>query len=450
MANKQKGFAVFPQWRPSGAAFWLVRGSRDGRQIKREFDNQDDAHAFAEIQNSELLGVKPEQSRLLTHLSPDQLHEMEAAALQLKNDFAGVGILDLLKYYRALSSSLNRDEAERIGSAIGRLKGKFPKADIALACDWFVANYRPPKSNISLTTASEHYLADVARQLVNEELSVPQVERIEDAMAQFEEYIGGSQPLANITTDRLIEYMRETTKGKRIKAPKQKDPSKKPKIKYHPHTNKTWSNRRGYLTAFFEYCRRERWLESNPASQLRTYRKSRRKTKRGISVLTVARARGLMKFLESHEGGRFVPFYAICLFAGIRPDWFHGEISKLKPEHFKFRDGVIRLEAENTKTGIDRAVKIQPNLLKWLKKYPLNKFPILWKNFQRPNMVIRRKFKLEHDVLRHTFCSMHVGKFRSFSETALQAGNSEAVILKNYYHRVDEKVATAFWGIEPK
>jgi ribosomal protein S6 len=33
---------------------------------------------------------------------------------------------------------------------------------------------------------------------------------------------------------------------------------------------------------------------------------------------------------------------------------------------------------------------------------------------------IRRQFKLGHDVLRHTFISMHVAKFRSMGDAALQ------------------------------
>jgi hypothetical protein len=34
--------------------------------------------------------------------------------------------------------------------------------------------------------------------------------------------------------------------------------------------------------------------------------------------------------------------------------------------------------------------------------------------------------------MRHTFISMHVAKFRSLGEAALQAGNSEAIIKKHY------------------
>jgi hypothetical protein len=41
-------------------------------------------------------------------------------------------------------------------------------------------------------------------------------------------------------------------------------------------------------------------------------------------------------------------------------------------------------------------------------------------------------FGLTHDVLRHTYISMFVAKFRSMGEAALQAGNSESIIRRHY------------------
>jgi hypothetical protein len=52
-------------------------------------------------------------------------------------------------------------------------------------------------------------------------------------------------------------------------------------------------------------------------------------------------------------------------------------------------------------------------------------------------------------VLRHTFISMHVAKFRSMGDTALQAGNSEAIIKKHYLNLVSPEEADAFWQIVP-
>ena len=37
----------------------------------------------------------------------------------------------------------------------------------------------------------------------------------------------------------------------------------------------------------------------------------------------------MMEYFETFEGGRWVPYFALCLFAGIRPGVPEGEISKL-------------------------------------------------------------------------------------------------------------------------
>ena len=44
---------------------------------------------------------------------------------------------------------------------------------------------------------------------------------------------------------------------------------------------------------------------------------------------------------------------------------------------------------------------------------------------------------------------MHVAKFRSMGDTALQAGNSEAIIKKHYLNLVSPEEADAFWKIMP-
>jgi hypothetical protein len=60
------------------------------------------------------------------------------------------------------------------------------------------------------------------------------------------------------------------------------------------------------------------------------------------------------------------------------------------------------------------------------------------------------KFPLAHDVMRHTFISMFVAKFRSLGEAALQAGNSESIIRRHYLDLKTTTEAEEFFGIRPK
>jgi len=94
--------------------------------------------------------------------------------------------------------------------------------------------------------------------------------------------------------------------------------------------------------------------------------------------------------------------------------------------------GVIHIEPEVAKTREKRMVTIQPNLAAWLRAYPLDRFPTVPVNLEFTRRIVAKKLGLTHDVLRHTFISMFVAKFRSLGEAALQAGNSETIIRKHY------------------
>ena len=157
-----------------------------------------------------------------------------------------------------------------------------------------------------------------------------------------------------------------------------------------------------------------------------------------------------MAFVENHEGGQLVPFFALCLFAGIRPCVLCGEITKLRPEHVRLDTGVIHIEPEVAKVRMKRLVTIQPNLAAWLRAYPLDRFSIIPTNATKMRRKVIDSFDLTHDVLRHTFISMFVAKFRSMGEAALQAGNSESIIRKHYLDLKSKEEAEQFWGILPQ
>ncbi len=116
------------------------------------------------------------------------------------------------------------------------------------------------------------------------------------------------------------------------------------------------------------------------------------------------------------------------MFAGVRPGVPSGEITKLEPEDINLETGMIHIRAEVSKVREPRRVAIQPNLAAWLRAYPLKKYPIVVGNFQKKRAKFKDQFDLTHDVLRPTFISMFVAKFRSIGEAAIQAGNSENII----------------------
>lgn len=109
-----------------------------------------------------------------------------------------------------------------------------------------------------------------------------------------------------------------------------------------------------------------------------------------------------------------VPYFALALFAGMGSQYPGGELGKIALmgegawELIDFRNKVIRIPPETSKTGEYRAVNIQPSLAEWLKPFAKEKAPIAVKNFERRLQAIRQEKKLGHDLLRHTFTSMQV------------------------------------------
>lgn len=223
---------------------------------------------------------------------------------------------------------------------------------------------------------------------------------------------------------------------------------------------KSWNNLRCYLHAIFEFCAHDgrRWVTVNPVKAIRQH-----EIARGLpQILTATQVRDLFAYLETYAGparckcrpGYLVPYFALATFAGIRLSVTNGELRKLHDLADKSRVideqiGVIRMTPELTKTNGLRQITIQPNLAAWLRRYPVADWPIIAENMPDHVSLVRKRFKLPNDVLRHTFVSFHAAKFKSLGATALEAGNSEAIIKRHYLNMVSAAEAESFWNIFP-
>jgi integrase len=220
---------------------------------------------------------------------------------------------------------------------------------------------------------------------------------------------------------------------------------------YLQHGNpalKTYNNRRGVVSTFLKFAFQQDWIAVNPIEKIAYHRIAHRRG--SAPTLTAERAQELMTYVEGYRGGALVPFFALCLFAGIRPCVRTGEILKLRPEHVRLDTGMIHIEPEVSKVRMKRIVTIQPNMAAWLQTYPLDRFPIVVPALQKHRAKVAKLFGLSHDVMRHTFISFFVAKYRSMGEAALQAGNSEAIIRKHYLDLKAPAEAEEFFGIVPK
>ncbi|MFH1498986.1 MAG: site-specific integrase [Verrucomicrobiota bacterium] len=325
-----------------------------------------------------------------------------------------------------IRTAITRLTDEQIGEAetvFARMAG-LPRP-LAFYVDFALTNYREPETQKKLAEAIKEYTTAKQHERDQDQISEPHLVIIRRDLKRFLKYFGDIT-VAELTADQLMRFLQL---GKT--------------------SLKTFNNRRGNLSAFLKFCFQRGWVTESPMVKVPHYRIRR---KRGsAATLTATAAAELMAAVESLEGGRFVPFFALCLFAGIRPCVRTGEILRLKPEDVNLETGFIFVSADVSKVREARKVTMQPNLIAWLKAYPpTDDRPIVPKNLQHVRARIAKTHKLSHDIMRHTFISMFVAKFRSIGEAAIQAGNSETITRKHYLDIKSQTEAEEFFGIMPK
>jgi integrase len=302
-----------------------------------------------------------------------------------------------------------------------RVQGK--PQPLSFYVEYALANYRAPEHQKPLAAAVAIYLAERTKALEQDMLSLRQLRSIRNELEALQTHFPKAT-VCQFTAPILRAYLE---RGDSVL--------------------KTYNNRRGVLSTFFKFAFQHDWIASNPVERTPHHRINHR---RGSAVtITAEKAKELMAYVETFRDAALVTYFAICLFAGIRPCIRGGEIKKLKAESVRLDTGVIHIEPEVSKVRMKRNVTIQPNLAAWLRAYPLAKFPIVPPNSMNTRKEVFDKFALTHDVLRHTFISMFVAKFRSMGEAALQAGNSEAIIRKHYLDLKNPAEAEEYFSILP-
>ena len=265
-------------------------------------------------------------------------------------------------------------------------------------------------------------------------VSVPQYDNYRLRGRQFGDHIGWDIPIGKITWTHVTAWLE--SKG---------FPSKK-----------SWNNYRNDLSAMFAWATEapRQWIGENPVlGVLRYKKKALGKTKKPRQRLEVAACRELMEYLETHAP-KWCTYYAITLFAGIRPDVRNGEMAKLalliERDGLRqyYSNGYFHLTPEITKEGDFRQVKAPDNLIAWLERYPPTPKNVRPGDYKESEP-IRNRFCIPHDGLRHTAISAFISLGHDYSEAADQFGNSEPIIKAHYLRRMSREEAEEFYGIYP-
>lgn len=160
------------------------------------------------------------------------------------------------------------------------------------------------------------------------------------------------------------------------------------------------------------------------------------------AILTPEQAKALLNTTRELYP-QFIPYVALCLFAGIRP----AEVFRLTWANIDMEKGFVRIEAQKSKTRSRRIVRLEPNAIAWLKlggTLP----PVNWqRNFDRVRDVAGIRV-WGQDCMRHSYCSYSL-PIHGAMRTAENAGHSEQMLFKHYRELVTEDDAKKFWAIVP-
>lgn len=342
--------------------------------------------------------------------------EAEASMRKSEKETEAINAERSSRFIQTRLTSVQLNEAE---ACFDRLA---PKYTLTEAVDFFFKHFHQPDFQISVSDASTKFRTALEGQVRDRTLV-----QLKSTLGMFERFTD-NRNVHEVTGDTVEDFLN----------------SLRARDGVNKASRKTWNNYRGDLHLFFEWCakKQQRYVTSNPAADSKRHR-----IENGhIDVLPLKKSRDLMKHAAEFKGGKLAHYFALALFAGIRPG---GELEKVAehPELIDLDNKVIRITAEISKVGKPRQIKIRPNLRKWLERFTGEILPI---NSDREIKAIRAKFKLTHDVLRHTFISMHIGAFKSFADAAIESGNSESIIRDHYLNTSTLAAAKHFWKIEPE
>ena len=218
----------------------------------------------------------------------------------------------------------------------------------------------------------------------------------------------------------------------------------------------TRNNFRRLLSVFFGFAVKQRYALKNPVAEVDVASVDVGKP----GILTVAEARALLECAAEE----IVSCLALALFAGLRPQ---AEIFRLDWSAVDLDEKTIDI-TKSKNSAAHRFVKVQDNLLHWLKKHACKKGPVgprgdayYWR-LQSARTVAAKKLEAQEleaqgllgwpsDCMRHTYASAYYAAFKSAAETAEQLGHrgNLTMFYRHYRNRMKEADALAYWAIVP-
>ena len=207
----------------------------------------------------------------------------------------------------------------------------------------------------------------------------------------------------------------------------------------------TRGNKRRHLVGLFNFALRNQYTRNNPAVPLPTPRVHLDKRP---TIFTVPEVRGLMRAAVDRKP-EMIPYFALCLFAGLRPD---SEAQHMNWADIDLDRGELYVSNSISKTGTERYVALQPNLIEWLLPFHQEEAKVFFSRWFFVKIREQSELCWAHDITRHSYGSYHLGAFRNAGDTAEQMGHlsSTSMLFRHYRRAVRQDDAEEYWKIRPE
>lgn len=332
--------------------------------------------------------------------------EARAAAVELSASFTSSGV-------QGYSLTLEqRQDAER---ALALLGGRYTLEEAARG---FLASL--PTDETTVRELSDGLLASLAANGRRPRTIKGRAQMLRPFVTLF-----GDRPAAGIGYRELEDWLLEIGKGM--------SPSSR-------------NNYRIAVGTLFEYAVARGCCVSNPARRLPVA--SRDETL--PEVFTPDQASALMRSAVDVDGGRMVPYFALGLFAGLRPE---NELRRLDWRNVDLRGRMIRVLPATAKRRRTRFVRIVDNLAAWLKPYVPESAEgaVFFSRRMFRRIIDGASVTWTKDVMRHSFASYLLAQSGDAADVAAQLGHTQgsSVLWDHYRALVSAEDAELFFGIYP-
>lgn len=216
------------------------------------------------------------------------------------------------------------------------------------------------------------------------------------------------------------------------------------------HAANTVSNRRKIVHAFIKWLVKKKAISVNTCAGVD-------KPVIGASSVPYLKIPEVIKLMETcvELDPKMVPYFAMNLWGGTRPSevaGYAGGKKGVRWSHVDLSEGDIDIPDDVSKT-VGRLAPMEDNLIAWLRAYrdgdlyPIPKFEDRFRA-----VISEAGIDWKQDIMRHSYCSYYVAKFRDLGKLAYNIGHvgTLSVLRKHYENRrVKPKMASQYWDISP-